>query len=593
MLLASVAAAAGAAAGGHQDHATREPAGASLAAVVPKPGQELPVGTRITGECRTEDGRESGHVASWELNTVIPRFKHGGSGGEILAPIAKSIPRIANAPDPPQGPFKNEWIVQPMILALAGSGIPGGCQLQSFDPLRALTVEQPGPYVLVQYDHTVHWRATTGSVEDVHPQACADNNPEFPDPADIMSPPEFDDERQWAIDAFCNKVSVTGFYVTSKGSCSGKADMSRWSNYPYINQYDAGARLRLPAAQSDRRRGGNACGPSSLMMAMLSGGSRGLPTLPRTYDRTMQRTAAQMAAAPPKKRNNSFAGQNAVAFLKSLGWKSARTHILSADVEEMERTILSTMDGKYPVVISTAFGTNRWGVTGGGHMIALVGADKRGNFIVDDPAGNFFGSWDKHYGPGQCGHRAAYPHFWVLAYVTSRWMLELGKRTPPKFPFLAETTAPYGTDDAAGLFTARDAQATPKYGTAFSIFDTHPGAKDPPESFFLQDARGRRAGWVEGRPVSEIPDASVSQDPPGWTDPSVGDESLAKPGDPDPTPRAIVVPKLDPGTKLFVSAKRGARFALTAMSWQDGSVVTSRPVQGKGTGVPAIVSSSR
>ena len=607
--VAGAALVAGASAGDRRPAASTSIVTASAPAqgVKPTPEQVVQLGTKVEGECFLRDGVADSRAASWELSTVIPRFKHGGSGGEILAPAAARIPRLANAPNPAQGPFKNEWVLEPKILAFAGPAIGtfGGCRVQSFDPLQALTVEQPGPYVFVQYHSSVGWTATTGSVDDFTPQPCAGNDPEFPEPnGDVAPPPQFDDERQWVIEAFCNKTTVTGFYVASTSKCS-KADMSKWSGFPYINQYDAGARLGLPHSASDGRKGGNACGPSSLMMAMLSGGPGNLTTLPKAYDETMLRTAAQIAAAEARAaqitnatkrqkatkaaRENKFSGPNAVTFLDSLGWKSARVHTLSADVKEMDRTILETMDGKNPVVLSTAFGTNRWGVTGGGHMVAIVGADRRGNFIVNDPAGNYFSSPRGHYGPGACGYRAVYPHFWLLANVTSRWMLELGKRTPPSRPFLVEAAAPYQPDDAAAIFEGRATRATPKYGAAYSVLDMHPGSKDAPHSFYLQDAKGRRSGWIDGRAVSQIPTALVIQDPPGWTDPAAGDESLPKPGNAAPTPRAIVLRDLAPGIKLFVSSKKGSRFALTAKTWQDGAVVATRAVAGTGTGDPAVV----
>jgi hypothetical protein len=69
-------------------------------------------------------------------------------------------------------------------------------------------------------------------------------------------------------------------------------------------------------------------------------------------------------------------------------------------------------------------------------VIAILGADRRGNFIVQDPAGNYFSSHKSgafrrggHYGPGACGHRALYPHYWQLAYSVGRYLVELGPRT--------------------------------------------------------------------------------------------------------------------------------------------------------------------
>jgi hypothetical protein len=592
---------AGSAAGrGAASAPATEVTASSAAAITPSPDQVVQLGSTVAGECQIDDGRVDGRVASWEVASVIPAFKHGGEGGVELSPTADKLPRLAKGPAPPAGPFKGQWVLVPRIIGFALSGF-GGCRIQSFDPLQALTLEEPGPHVFVQYYQSAHFRVVTDATYDVPAQPCARNDPDFPGPNGEIAPPPDPAEGTWVVDAFCNTTIVVGFYVASTSKCSSKADMSKWSGFPYVNQYDAGERLGLPRSGSDGRRGGNACGPSSLMMAMLAGGPGNLRTLPQTYDGTMERTAAEVAAAertaaqaPPKKRKkalrkargNKFSGPNAVAFLKSLGWRSARVHRLSANVEENERTILETMGGKGPVVVSTAFGTNRWGLTGGGHMVAIVGADRRGNIIVNDPAGNLFAAPRGHYGPGKCGYRAVYPHFWLLAHVTSRWMLELGKRTPPRRPYLAEPGKAFRPGDSAAILTAR---AAPRYGTAFSVLDAQPGPKGGPDSFYLRDAKGRRAGWIDGRAISEIPDSSVSQDPPGWTDPAAGDTSLAAPGVPGATPRALVVPLLERGTRLYVSARKGARYSLVAKTWQDGRVIATQTVRGTGTGDPTVV----
>ena len=99
--------------------------------------------------------------------------------------------------------------------------------------------------------------------------------------------------------------------------------MSRWPGMPYINQYDAGARLRLPLRFG--YRGGNGAGPAALLMAMLrSGGPRNLPALTTVYDRTMQRPRSAVRPNQP----NAFVGSKAVALLRSLGWRSARLRSL-------------------------------------------------------------------------------------------------------------------------------------------------------------------------------------------------------------------------------------------------------------------------
>lgn len=550
---------AGATAGQRPAARTTEVA-ATATAVTPTPNQLVPIGTQVAGDCSKVDAVVEGRVKSWELSTVIPRFVHGGSNGRVeLAPTADMLPRLANAPDPPLGPFKDQWVLEPKLLALPIQN----CNVLSFDPLGAVTVEQPGPYVFVQYDQTVHFTAYDDASSAPPPQPCAGNDPDFPGPASEVDPPPELQDQTWVADAYCNRTQIVGFYVTSKTKCSAKNDTSRWSSNPYINQYDAGSLLRLPIA-ADGRRGGNACGPSSTLMAMLSGGTRGLPTLTKVYDKTMRRTAADVNARGGK---NGFLGSKAETYLRSMGWRDAKEHKFGPldGVEEMQSTILQAMDGKYPVIASTAFGGARWGMTGGGHIIAIVGADARGNFIVNDPAGDYFGSPTGHYGPRKCGSRAVYPMFWLLAYTTSRYVVEVGKRTP-----------------RANRATGQ------RFGSAVTVFDTNPGSASAPRSFYLRDASGRRTGWVNGSVVEEIPGSSAAQDPPGWTDPAVGNGPTL--GTPAATPRSIVVSELAKGTRLFVDDTKGARFSLTAENWRDGAVVSKRTLAGKGTGRASAVS---
>jgi hypothetical protein len=365
--------------------------------------------------CLLEGERVEGRLAHWELAGVIPAFRSGGTG-VVLAPPAEQLPRLANAPTEP---FGDQYVLVPRMLA---SPLDDNCAIRSFDPLGAVTLEQPGSHVFVQYDLRVSFVRVL-STEPLTPQPCAENDPEFPDPSsDIPQPPEIDDGKVWAVGGFCNTTRIVGLNVKSVARCSARGDMSRWPGMPYINQYDAGARLVLPLRFGSR--GGDASGPASLLMAMLrSGGPRDLPSLKTAYYRTMQR--------------NGFSGAKAVAFLRNKGWRSARLRSLGAGVEQMEARILTSL-ARGPVVISTSFGNGPWGQTSTGHVLAIVAADRRGNFIVEDPAGNWFaspkgGSFARggHYGPRSCGHRALYSHYWLLAYATGRYAIELGPRTAP------------------------------------------------------------------------------------------------------------------------------------------------------------------
>jgi hypothetical protein len=62
---------------------------------------------------------------------------------------------------------------------------------------------------------------------------------------------------------------------------------------------------------------------------------------------------------------------------------------------------------------------------------------------------------------------------------------------------VCRTAASTGTAGAYGL------------GSAIAIYDAHPGRTDTPQSFYLHDAAGRRAGGIDGRVVAEIPNAFV------------------------------------------------------------------------------------
>jgi hypothetical protein len=398
---------------------------------------EVPLGYRIVPRavCLLEGERIDGRLRYWDVAGVIPAFRRGGTG-VVLAPPAKDLPRLGKGPTPLE-PFRDQWVLEPRLMASPLVAVPTPCAIQSFDPLKAVTLEQAGPHVWTQYDQRVHFIRVDANQAPV-PQPCAANDPDFPDASgNIPPPPEIPgDEKVWAIDNFCNTTDVTALYVQSAARCPvGRGDMSRWPGNPYINQYDAGARLRLPIRFG--YRGGNASGPSALLMAMLrSAGPRNLPTLRTVYDRTMQRPSTAVRPNQP----NEFVARKAVAFLRRLGWRSAHVRSLGMTVEEIESQILHSLPRSGgEIVVSTAFGNARWGETGPGNLIVIFGADRRGNFIVKDPAGDYFASHKGgyvsrggHYGPGSCGQGALYPHYWLLAYTTGRYLIELGRRTRPR-----------------------------------------------------------------------------------------------------------------------------------------------------------------
>ena len=564
------------------------PAAPARAGITPSQGQVVDAGTLVEGECTLQDGVVDGRSTDWEIAGVIPGFNVGKKTGAELVPRAESLPRMADAPV--REPFRTEWVMRPKVIATPVPGV--GCNMQSFDPLGAIEAVEAGPHVFTQFVHTVHYVEVGPDGDDPTPVACAGNDPHDTSPADIAPPPPNGDNH-WSVSTFCNTAKTVGFYVRAATSCPMSGDMSGWPGTPYIQQYDVGKRLKLPARHG--KKGGNACGPSSLLMVMLrNGGAADLPTLEATFDATMQKARKDVK----DEDQNQFAGDpKGVRFAKSLGWRDARTVGLGNGVEIMTERLLTSL-AKGPLVLSTAFGTARWGVTGGGHMIAVMGADPRGHFIVADPAGNYFaepkgGDFPSgHYGPGSCGWLALYPHYWLLAYATDRWFLELGRRGPPPPPKLTPKPRKRPAKRKRTRRSATAAAVKPKLGSAISVSDEHPGGADAPASFYLQDPAGRRAGFIDGQLVQEIPGAAVGQDVPSDTAPAAGDPDFdPNPVEPGPNPRAISLPGDLNDVKLHVSAAKGARFALRAELMVDGALVTSDVVSGTGTGAASRVDS--
>jgi hypothetical protein len=180
-----------------------------------------------------------------------------------------------------------------------------------------------------------------------------------------------------------------------------------------------------------------------------------------------------------------------------------------------------------------------------------------------------------------------YPTGWLIAYTTGRWFLELGPYTPPP-PKVGKQSRPLVT-----ALTVAPTTATPGEPSAFAVYDTEPGSAQSPTSFYLQDPEGRKAGFIDGSTVNEIPGSDVGQDPAGSTTPAKGDPEV----DPEPEsappvdPRTIVVSSPEAGTVLHVSAGAGSPYALTAQAWVEGSVADSDQLTGTGSGVDALVSS--
>jgi len=132
------------------------------------------------------------------------------------------------------------------------------------------------------------------------------------------------------------------------------------------------------------------------------------------------------------------------------------------------------------------------------------------------------------------------------------------------------------------------------WGALVLVYDTHPSGTDIPHSFHLEDASGRRAGWIDGAVVTEIPDASAGQEDPEWTAPASGDPAIDPDPDaaPPPTPRFVLMPDPAEGTVLHVVGSATGAFAVSVDALGDGELLGHDDLTGTtGTGEGQIVDS--
>jgi hypothetical protein len=425
---------------------------------VPAAGARLPYGAAVRGSCRTVDHAVTNEMRGWGVYTFDPGRTPaiGGDGRELLpaafpaTPSPPGLDRFASSSVRPAD--LTQWQV-----AGAGRQMPAGPAASCGNSIAvaapdavtrgsSIVLRRPGPYVYWTFDHVVHWAMVDDRSEDPVPKACTqDPGQTGRSPAPVGSPPSAGGTNwHWAVDSFCTTVRWRSFDVLgSPGACAATTG--------YINQYQAGARLGLPVARG--RLGGNACGPSSLLMAMLQslrgrvdGGASvdggpsvaSLPPLETVFDQTMARPRDEVTAHTV----DDFVGSNAATFLRRRGWEQATLGRLGTSADSIEDEASATLPGtsneaqidaalkRGPIVLSTALGRGRWGSTGDGHMIVVTGR-ALGNddeYVVYDPAGNYFADPVNHYGPGSCGSGVLYPRSWLLAYTTGAWYLELGRR---------------------------------------------------------------------------------------------------------------------------------------------------------------------
>jgi hypothetical protein len=267
----------------------------------------------------------------------------------------------------------------------------------------------------------------------------------------------------------------------------GGSDYGDPSSSAYINQYDAGDALDLPISHG--QKGGNSCGPTS--MAMLLGafkrgaGSSEFPDLQDLYDATV--------------RGGNFTWANGLGTAYSMGYFGA---VQGFGIDEINAWLASGV----PVLASTTFSTTAWGNRGGGHVILITGRTAAGDYVVSDPAGDYYSSSTNHYGDDKCGDNVVYPKAGVEANAQGRAMLAI-----PNFP---------GADPLV-LVAVGEA----------------PGGGRGAFRFWLEDGYGFRVGFPDGAdPVVHRPWSWAGLDPVLPSDPAAPEVTLS----PDTWPYAAL-----------------------------------------------------
>ncbi len=213
------------------------------------------------------------------------------------------------------------------------------------------------------------------------------------------------------------------------------SDFDGYTNFPgFVNQYDAGVAFSLPVrfknpnpVSNNCTPGGNACGPTSLMMALNAFGAAAITDEKPIFKNSMENGLLYGSCSD----GNSFSASKAQDWLLgSNSWNgvtldpppvTAVAGVLYADTEQsansMSRgwSIIDQMlrSKKHPIVFRTSLGFGS--APGGGHMILLLGkghSDDIGQvwgdayesqlsgdyYIVADPAGHFCSNIDgQHY----------------------------------------------------------------------------------------------------------------------------------------------------------------------------------------------------
>ena len=521
---------------------------AARAATVPADGVSYGAGTQFTIPCVSPTPRPNVHALISSLERADPKVPLQGGYGvyptryngwanddptrqthaswNAISPVAtNNYEKIGNT----------AWSCNPTVVQADGSTVPGSL----------ITINQPGYYHLLEFD-----------VSETHTMPPPSTFPWPPDtascPDDIGGSPyisaigEFNDGKSIVTGHCRHYVSI---YFTVYAYASGCPGSAPYVKAPYINQYDWGQQHGGPPIDAYGQRGGNACGASSLNMMLGTATPQS-----SLYDDT--------AAKPPANGiKNWFDFNEAEAILQSQGYKQARVVGFSGAINplgEASENSLSDWLKLGPVLTSTQFGAFDWSRAGDGHVVlvtkklAAQGAGQSdGDYIVSDPAGDYFINPSNHYGPGRCGYQLHYPISWVAQLTYSRWGLLLGKKSGPRA-------------DAARGGRARNA------GHTAVLLEAPNGV-----SVWVQDRAGHRAGFVGPGQTLGLSGITLNDAPTMSSDPAApfGSTGASVPD------RGIIV--LDPGKGLTLVAtgKRGRRISARMIVYRNGARIMTSNVR--------------
>jgi hypothetical protein len=155
------------------------------------------------------------------------------------------------------------------------------------------------------------------------------------------------------------------------------------------------------------------------------------------------------------------------------------------------------------------------------------------DYVVDDPAGNYFASVTGHYGAASCGSNVIYPWDFIAVNIMNRPALAISPTAgaDPAVVYISDPTASNST------------------------------------SFWLQDSAGHKTGWISGSgPVNRIPSSLASTEEQLNSDPSAPYQAFK----PNTGPHVASVIDATSGIKLHVALPKGGSYRLNTTIFYPG-----------------------